>query len=193
MLQPAWILAFPGQERAPKLGAICRCPDHARNSGVLPTRTPSLDFVRALGCAGSLAIRRRGSSHSFGGQKNGVRYVWDGAPELVRSTHAADPRSVLRRHTGLPRTRCATRPLPALWQGEARAPGLSGGQPVLHEAVRLLRRPALSQCHDPGRGQRPAPGLAHGQGTRQAVHAGATGPGGNAGPQGHRHRRDLDP
>ena len=42
--------------------------------------------------------------------------------------------------------------LPSLWQGEARAARLSGGQPALHEALCLLCRPSLPIGDDQGRG-----------------------------------------
>jgi hypothetical protein len=47
------------------------------------------------------------------------------------------------------------------------------GQPVLHEAVRLLRRPAMPRLQHQGRCQGSVHGLAHGQGVGEAVHAGA--------------------
>ena len=78
--------------------------------------------------------------------------------------------------------------------GEARAARLPGRQSRLHQALRLLRRPALSRGLDQGRGQ----GAATWTGTRsrtlekqymreqlrRAGHARA---------EGDRHRRDLDP
>ena len=46
-------------------------------------------------------------------------------------------------------------------------------QPVLHQALRLLRGRKCADPDDPGRGQGAASGLAHGQGAGQAVHGGA--------------------
>ena len=60
---------------------------------------------------------------------------------------------------------------------EARAARLAGGQSPLHQAVRLLRGPAVPREHRPGDRQGTAPGLAHRQGTRQGVHAGTASPG----------------
>ena len=159
MLKPLRILGFQRCEGAPKLGAGCRCPGHARISGVARTSMPSPDFVLALGCAAFSVIRKRGSSPWSGGEKNGVRCLRDGAAGLVRPAHAASSRPVLWRYTGLPRTGGAPGSLSALWQGEARATGFPGRQSVLHEAIRLLRRPALSQCHGPGRGVKRHPVL----------------------------------
>ena len=91
---------------------------------------------------------------------------------------------------GLPGGRGPAGLLPELRDGEAGEAGLAGRQPVLHQAVRLLRRPALSGDDHPGRGPGTAPRLEDGQGAGQAVHARATAPGRHPGTEGHRHRRD---
>ena len=51
---------------------------------------------------------------------------------------------------------------------------VAGRQSVLHQAVRLLRRPAMPRDHASRRLPRNCPRLAHRQGTGEAVHAGAT-------------------
>ena len=53
----------------------------------------------------------------------------------------------------------AASPVPELRQGEAGAAGVAGRHRVLHQAVRLLRRPALPGDDDPGCRQGTAPGL----------------------------------
>src|ERR1700752_4137881 len=63
--------------------------------------------------------------------------------------------------------------LPSLWQGEARAARLSGGQSALHPALCLLCRPSLPIGDDQGRGGGIEAGLAHGQGAGPAVYGSA--------------------
>ena len=60
--------------------------------------------------------------------------------------------------------------LPSLWQGEARAARLSGGQSALHPALCLLCRPSLPIGDDQGRGGGIEAGLAHGEGAGPAVY-----------------------
>ena len=79
-----------------------------------------------------------------------------------------------------------------LASSESRAAGFPGRQPVLQQAVRHLRRPALPQCRYQGGGQGAASRLACGQGAREAVHAGAARTRGDAGTAHPRHRRSVD-
>src|SRR5271167_4541220 len=69
----------------------------------------------------------------------------------VRSQDLPGARSVVRRHADFPGIGGAPARLSQLRQGEARAARLSGGQSALHQALCLLRRPALSICDDQGR------------------------------------------
>src|SRR5512135_2763682 len=82
-------------------------------------------------------------------------------------------------------------PWPELRRREAREAALVGEQPLLHQAVRLLRGPALSVRDDPGCGARTPPRLEDGQGAGNGVHARATPTGRGTRPEGDRHRRDL--
>ena len=77
----------------------------------------------------------------------------------------------MRGHADLSGAGDPSRPLRALRQGEAGEAGLAGGAPVLHEALRVLRRTTLPEHDDQGRGRGDATGLEDDQEPRQAVHA----------------------
>ena len=151
VLKPLWILCFLAHRSVLKTGTIYRCSKLARAFADSPTRMRSGAFVHVPGCVGCSGIRRLGSSRLFGGQKNCLRRVWNDATRMVRPAYAAHSRPVVRRHAGVPRARGAPCSVPMLWHGEARAPRLSGRQSVLHEAICLLRRPALPQRDDSDR------------------------------------------
>ena len=127
-------------------------------------------FSRTSECAASSAIQVRGSSPLFGAQKNRLRLLRSYADGLVRPWHAPRARSGLRRHTYLPGVRSTPRSLSGMRRREARAVGFPGGQPVLHQALRGLRRQALPAALDQGRRQGAQARLAHGQGAGQGVH-----------------------
>ena len=166
---------------------------HYASTSVFSTHTGSPVSGRRLEFAESSVTRRRASSRLCGAQKNGLQGMWSSALGLVRPDDTARSRSFLRRHAGLSGIRGSTGSVSTLRQGEARTTRLPCRQSVLHQAVRLVRRPALPDQHDPGRGRGTAPGLAYGQGTGQAVHADPAGADRYARAEGHRHRRDLDP
>ena len=75
-----------------------------------------------------------------------MRLLRSHAGGLVRSQDLPGARSVVRRHAHFPGIGGAPARLSQLRQGEARAARLSGGQSALHQALCLLRRPALSIC-----------------------------------------------
>ena len=167
------IEAFGAFDPGDKTGERCACLPHASESGY-STHIASLDFAPRNSSKAFLVTRRRASSPSSGAQKNGVRRLRSGASGLVRPQAAPRARSALRRHADLPRFRSASRALPELRRGEARAARLAGRQPALHQALRHLRGAALPGILDQGRRPRTAPGLEDGQGPREAVHARAT-------------------
>ena len=70
-----------------------------------------------------------------------------------------------------------------LRQGEARAAGVSGRQPVLYQALCPLRGPALPFDHDQGLGQGAPSRLGHGQDPGEAVHAAQLAKAGTPGPK----------
>ena len=79
----------------------------------------------------------------------------------------------MRQHPSVSGSRNPPRRLCALRQGEAGEAGLPRRQSVLHQALWLLRRSSMPSLDDQGCCSGVASGLAHGQGVREAVHAGA--------------------
>jgi len=159
--------------------------------GACPTRIASQAFARSNRSRACLVIRVRGSSRWCGAQKNCVQCLWASAPRLVRPKAAKSSRFVLRRYPRVPGVRGSACPVSKLRPGEARALGLVGRQPAVHEALRLAHRTPLSPHDRARRGRRVSPGLAHRQRAGQAVHAGTTGSDGYTCTTGHRYRRDL--
>lgn len=149
---------------------IRRCLPSNANAGC-GMRTGSRAFGPRRRYAGFLVTRTRESSRSCGGQKNMLWRLRYAARGVVRPKATARARSRMRRHPRLSRHRGTPRRVPALRHGEARAPGVSGRQPALHQALCFLRRTPLSQSHDQGCGQGTQARLAHGQGIGEAVHA----------------------
>jgi hypothetical protein len=90
------------------------------------------------------ATPRRGSYGSVAGEKNGLWIVWAGTANVLRSQDPSSTRPLLWRHPGVPGDRDPARALPELRRREAGEAALVGQQPLLHQAVRLLRRPSLS-------------------------------------------------
>jgi len=118
---------------------------------------------------GCLVIRKRGSSPSFAGEKNGLRQLRYRTPRVVRPKAEASSGFALRRSPYLPRLGGASGRLPTVWRGEARAAGLSGRECAAHEAFRPVRGPALSKWHDQGRRRGTALGLADGEAPRKRL------------------------
>src|SRR6202171_1162822 len=102
-------------------------------------RMRSRDFVRDPRCAVSLAIPRHVSLLSYGAQKNRMRPVRPSALGLVRPARAQGTRSLVWRQAHLSGDRGAACAVSKLRVGEARAARVSGGQPVLHQALCPLR------------------------------------------------------
>ena len=152
----------------------------------------SLAFVRNPPCAVSSAIRRPASLTLSDAQKNSLRLLRSGSIRLVRPAHASGTRSAQRRSAGVPAVRDPARAVQELRQREARAARFPGRQPVLHQALRLLRGAALPAGLHQGYRRGVEAGVGHDQDPGDAVHAGATGQGGHAGAQGYRYRRDFD-
>src|SRR3989338_8921173 len=163
------------------------------NTNACSTHTCSPVSARWSWYAASSATRRRASSLSCGAQKNGLQRVWPGALGLVRPHDTARPRFVLRQHAGLSGVRGTPDSLSMLWQSETGTARLLCRQSVLHKAVCLVRRAPLPGVYRQGCCRRAESGLADGQGTGQAIYDRATGTRRDPGPQGDRHRRNLDP
>ena len=137
--------------------AACQLADARADCGM---RIAFPGSARVRPSRGSSVILTPASSPSPGGQKNSVRDVRPGAARVVRPQTPPPPGSRLRRPAHLPRRRGAAGGLAALWQGEAGAARVSGGQSLLHEALRFLRGAALSGLPDPRCGQGAAARLA---------------------------------
>src|SRR6266571_5583410 len=85
-------------------------------------------------------------------KKNGMRVLRSRADGLVRPQGPPGTRSVLRRHADISGIGGAAPRLSRLWQGEAGAARLSGGQSTLHQALCLLCGPPLPAGADQGGG-----------------------------------------
>ncbi len=112
-------------------------PSQRSESGGCGMHTPSRDFVRSPRCAACSVIRKRASSLSNGAQKNALRRLRTSALGLVRPTHAPGSRSVQWRRTHPAGARGASCCVQALRAREARAAGVPGGQPLVHQALCL--------------------------------------------------------
>src|SRR5215475_2123606 len=157
------------------------------------TCTASRDSVREPRCMVCSEIRRPASYDLSVGGKNAVRCMrWRLAGNLRPKT-ALGARPVVRRCSDLLGAGDPPRAVPRLRQGEAGEAPLVGAQSLLYEAVRLLRRATVPKGNDPGRCSRTSSRLEDSQGSREAVHAGATAPSRQSRSQGDRHRRSLDP
>ena len=128
-------------------------------------------------------IPRLALSVLYGAQKNYLRQLRESAAGLVRPKDSAGSRPVVRGYPGVPGVRGAPGLLPELWQSEARASGVFGGQPVLHQALCVLCGATVSHGDHQRCGQGTEAGLAYGQGVGQAVHEGAAGQGGKTKPK----------
>lgn len=161
--------------------------EHTDASG---TPTAFLIYGQAQGYEASSVTRRPASFASTGGEKNRLRIR---SARVVRPQDTPSPRPALRGHTDLPGAGDSPCPLYAVRHGEAGAPGVAGGQPVLHQALRLLCGTALPEYDDQRcRSGNPAE-LEDDQRPRCAVYARAGATGRDAGAEGGRNRRDLDP
>ena len=145
---------------------------------------------KALSVASS-AIPRRASCGCGGGEKNGLWIVWTAAANLLRPQVPSSARPLLWRHPCVLGDRDPACVLPELQRREAREVALVGQQPLLHQAIRLLRRASLSIRDDSRCGARTAPQLEDGQGAGNGVHARATSTSRDTWAEGDRHRRNL--
>ena len=133
--------------------------------------TASPHFVRARQFVGCSAIPRPASCDLSGGEKNCVWSLRSSLAPHLRSQAALGARPLGGRRQNLSGDREPSGALPELREGEAGEAGMALQQPLLHQALCVLRGPALSDLDDPGRLPRVALGLEDHQGARQAVHA----------------------
>ena len=188
-------VGFRACREVAEFGIMFRWLNQRSESGGCGMRMPSPGFVRNPRCAASSAIRRRGSSPLNGAQKN------DSAAAVVERSRVGTTgglRQVRDLSCGdtayLPRVRGAARAVPRLRQGEARAAGVPGRQPVLHQALcaitwagaaaRPRSRTWPRSCISTGTRSRTL--------EKQYMRA-QLAKAGTPGPKVDRHRRDLDP
>lgn len=136
--------------------------------------TDSLGFVRGLTYRGYLETRRHGLSNLNGYKKNGMRLLWHHTSELLRQEGAANTGPVLRGRPYIPGSRSPADSVQTVQQGEAGEVFVVGEQPILHEAVFLLRGAEVPGHDGHGCGQRTETGLAHRKDPGERIHAGAT-------------------
>src|SRR3989304_5922341 len=113
------------------------------NPSVFWTHTLSPGFDPRQASKVSSVIRRRESLPLPGAQKNSLWRLWPVAPQLVRSEDTPGTRLVLCRYPYLPVPRSPGPSVQGLRQGEAGDARLPGRQSAVHQALRLLRGPAL--------------------------------------------------
>src|SRR2546426_11856860 len=83
--------------------------------------------------------------------KKALRLLWSSAHGLVRPTHAARSRSAVWRRAHLCVDLGGRRIIKKKRESEERAARLPGGQPLLYQALCLLRGATLSSGHHQGR------------------------------------------
>src|SRR4030065_1920418 len=103
---------------------------------------------------GSSATPKPASSVLRGGGKNSVRRLRDRSPNVLRPQGPPGPGSLLRGHAGVPGDPDPEGVVPTVRKGEAGEVGVSLRQPLLHEAVRLLRGKGMPRLEHAGHRQR---------------------------------------
>ena len=144
--------------------------------------------VRNTPLVGSLETPGLGSSDLYVGEKNALRSVRPGPSWVLRPEDPKGPRSVLRGCAYLPGAGDPTDLLPKVQEREARETAVAGGQSFLHQAICLLRRSSVSGLGDHRCCQRTSPGLEDGEGSGEAIHAGAVEASGTAWAEGDWYR-----
>ena len=170
-------------EMASKSGIDFRChdiDDFGIHIGLLVS-------VRNTPLVGSLETPGPGSSDSCVGEKNGLWSVWPGPSWVLRPEDTKGPGSVLRGCTHLPGVGDPTGLLPKVQGRETGEARLACGQSFLHQAICLLCGPSVSRLGDHGCCQGTSPGLEDGEGTGEAIHAGAVEASGTAWTKGDWH------
>lgn len=150
-----------------------------------PTNSPG--FVQGPRSRGYLEIRGPGLFGWSAVKKNGVRRVWDSAPEFLRSEGSADSRPVVWGDANLPGGGDPPGSVSPVRQSETGDVSLAGDQPVLHEAICLVCGATLPGDHRERRRQGAQARLEDGEEPGEGVYAGAAPAHGGTGPQGHRH------
>ena len=144
--------------------------------------------VRNTPLVGSLETPGLGSSDLYVGEKNALRSVRPGPSWVLRPEDPKGPGSVLRGCAHLPGAGDPTGLLPKVQEREARKTGVAGGQSFLHQTICLLCGPSVSELGDHRCCQRTSPRLEDGEGSGEAIHAGAVETSGTAWAEGDWYR-----
>ena len=146
-----------GMELERKAVMLSACPEPVAVC-VSRSRMASSGSVRIASSRVCSVTATLASSRCIGAQKNRVRNMRQGGAHLLRPKATAGAGPVLRRQASVPGPRSPPRRLCALRQGEAGEARLPREESVLHQALRLLRRPSMPVLDDQGRRPRAAPG-----------------------------------
>src|SRR6266568_395874 len=138
------------------------------------------DLNRAGGCRVCLEIIELGLWSCSEGKKNSLRRLRARVQDILRPQDAARARSLVRGYASVPGGGVPARGVWPLWSCEAGEAGLDCRQSAVHEKVCFLCGEAMPGVDAERRSQGTALGLAYSQGTGDAIHAGATPPGGDA-------------
>ncbi len=149
--------------------------------------TGSLGVVQGPDSRGYLEIQRLGLSGWSAVKKNGMRLVWDHAPEFLRSEGSTYSRPVVRGEANLSGDGSPPGSVSPVRQREAGEGAVVGGQPVLHKAVGVVCGATLPGNDGQGRRERAQAGLEDGEEPGEGVYAGTAPAHGDTGPQSHRH------
>src|SRR5512140_1446106 len=129
----------------------------------MSTGFPASSLVPAS--MGPSATRMRWSSRYVAAEKNALWRLWPTAKVLLRSAAASCARPLLRRQTRVLGVFDPPGLVQAVRRREARGIGVVGGQPALHQAVRLLRWEKVPGEHRASDRRGTAPRLGNCQGT----------------------------
>ena len=118
--------------------------------GACWTSIDSPDFVQERQSRGYSGTQRPGSYGLSGLKKNGMRFMRQSSPELLRQGSATDPGLVLRGCPNIPGGGSSARTVQRVREGETGEIPMAGEQPFLHEALLVLRRQEMPGYEPPG-------------------------------------------
>ena len=143
---------FPGKLAFLCLGELVTMPGWP-NSSDSGTSTASPASSPGPRSEASSATPGPSSSPCSAAEKNALRGLRAGLPHLLRQAAAPCPRPVLWRQARLSRLPGPQGLVPPVRRREARTARLARRQPAVHQALRLLRGPAVPRDHGQGGGR----------------------------------------
>ena len=171
-----------------KLGKISEC----EKQDDCWTNIASPDFVPRQRLRGYLVSPGHGSLDLTGVKKNGLRLLWGGPAEFLRSKGAAGQGFALRGKANLSGGVGAAGSVPPVRESEARETAVAGGQHLLHQALRFFCGTEMPVNDGSGRCQRSALGLEDRQGDGHVVYGGTVATGEESAAGDYRDRRNID-